>query len=394
MDCGHGISPEVALVLPAFGYKDMPSRSAVRMVDSVVMTAEILSQASGHARILVVRVGALGDTLMVTPLLRLLHERQPQAEIDFLCSDLAAPLLELNPYVSHLHRLRGRNLPLALSFEKRRLVRQLRARDYDLAVLLESAPRYRILTEQARPRQIRSFAEVPFNPNLHAIVNNLNAADIHDAKIEDLNMDLPLASDDEARADRVLADLPQPRIGVHIGWGPQGRKKLQAQRLRGWSHAGFIQLIRMLLDHDGISVVLTGSSEDARDTEAICRQMPGGRVQSIAGRTRVRELAAVIKKLDLLISVDSGPCHMAAALGTPLVVVWGPGRLEQTRPVSSITPVRLVRHPVPCAPCQSTPLQKTCRRNICMELITPEEVFAAAQSLLTSLPGIDRRDKE
>jgi ADP-heptose:LPS heptosyltransferase len=342
---------------------------------------EISTKAVEPSRILVVRVGALGDTLMVTPLLRLLHERHPNAEVDFFCSRLAAPLLELNPYVTNLFSLRGRNLPLALSIEKQRLVRKMRAREYDLAFLLESAPRYRILLERACPGRIRSFAEVPFDPGRHAIHNNLNVAGMPFASEEAWNMDLPLAPDDEAAADRCLAGCPAPRIGVHMGWGPQGRKRRQALRLRGWEPGNFVELIRNLIAVDGIHVILTGSAEDARDTESVAGQMPDGRVHSVAGQTRVRELAAIIKKLDLLISVDSGPAHMAAALGTPLVVLWGPGRLQQTRPVSNLSPVRILRHAVPCAPCQSTPLQKSCRRNVCMELITPDEVFAAAQGL-------------
>ena len=262
-------------------------------------------------------------------------------------------------------------------------MRRLRARDYDLAILLESAPRYRRLLERARPKLIRSFDEVRFNPALHAIINNLNVAGIEDAKAGQLNMDLPLGASDEAAAAKILREIPQPRIGVHMGWGPRGRKRNQALRLRGWSYAGFIQLIRKLLDAP-VSVVLTGSSEDARDAELIQKQLGDPRVHSIAGRTQVRELAAVINKLDLLISVDSGPCHMAAALGTPLVVLWGPGRLEQTRPLST-GQVRVIRHLLPCAPCQSTSLQKTCTRNLCMEAITPEEVLAEARQLLPSL---------
>ena len=346
------------------------------------MTEEIRPADTGPSKILVVRVGALGDTLMVTPLLRLLRQCHARTEIDFFCSELAVPLLELNPYLTGIFGLRGRNMPLALSLEKRRLVRQFRARDYDLAILLESAPRYRMLLQHARLRQIRSFAEIPFVAGLHAIVNNLNVAGIQDYQGKNLNMDLPLAAADLEAADRILAGIPMPLVGVHIGWGPQGRKRRQAERLRGWHLGNFVRLIRMILDQTPASIVLTGSGEDVRHTEFIRRQMPAGRVHSIAGRTKVRELAAVIKKLDLLVSVDSGPCHMAAALGTPLVVLWGPGRLEQTRPVSTLAPIKILRHEVPCAPCQSTPLQKSCKRNLCMELISPEEVYAAVQEQL------------
>jgi ADP-heptose:LPS heptosyltransferase len=73
---------------------------------------------------------------------------------------------------------------------------------------------------------------------------------------------------------------------------------------------------------------------------------------------------------------------MAAALGTPLVVLWGPAILEQVRPLSSTSPVTVLRHPVPCAPCYDTPLMKTCRRNICMEGITGAEVLEAARASL------------
>lgn len=336
---------------------------------------------AARRRLLVIRVGALGDTLMVTPLLRALHSRSPEFEIDMLASGLAAPLLELNPHVSNLFALGSRNWPLALSPEKQRLIRRLRARNYELAILLEAAPRYRTLVERAHPRRILSFKEVPFDAGHHAIVNNMRVAGIEAGSVADFDMELPVSESDRASAERMLLDLPAPRVGVHIGWGPLGRKGRQEARLRGWSHSNFVQLIRMILDRFGGSVLLTGAPEDSEDTQLICRSIASSRLRSIAGRTRIRELAAVIQQLDLLVSVDSGPCHMAAAMGTPLVVLWGPGRLEQTRPFSSFAPIRIVQHPVHCAPCQSTPMQKACRRNLCMEGITPDQVFGEIEKM-------------
>jgi ADP-heptose:LPS heptosyltransferase len=327
-------------------------------------------------------VGALGDTLMVTPLLRALHKIHPEAQIDLLASGLASPLLECNPHIAKIYSLRNRNWPLFLSFEKQRLIRKLRVRRYDLAFLLESAPRYRRLIERAHPYRILSFKERPFDAGQHAIVNNLRVADIPASFMADLDMELLLTAEDMTAAQTMLRGLPGPHIGIHVGWGPLGHKRNQEIRQRGWRHTKFIQLIRNILNACKGSVLITGSSQDAGDAESICRFVDNPRLRSIAGRTRIRELAAVIKRLDLLISVDSGPCHMAAALGTPLVVLWGPGRLDQTKPISSASPIRIVRHPVPCAPCQSTPRQKSCRQNICMEAITPEEVFAAAGDLL------------
>jgi ADP-heptose:LPS heptosyltransferase len=73
---------------------------------------------------------------------------------------------------------------------------------------------------------------------------------------------------------------------------------------------------------------------------------------------------------------------MSAALGTPLIVLWGPAILAQVRPLSSTTPIRILNAAVPCAPCYGTPLMKECRRNICMEALTPAAVLTAAAALL------------
>ncbi len=324
---------------------------------------------------------------MVTPLLRLMHRRYPKAEIDLLVSSLAAPLLKFNRHFTNLFSLCGRNLPIVLSPEKIRLIRQLRARRYDLALLFESAPRYRRLVERIGSRAIRSFREAGFDARKHVIRNFLDAAGIQTDQTKDFDMELPLSANDNAFAERILRGLPRPLIGIHVGWGPLGQKKNQEARLRGWNHLNFVQVIHQILGHTDGSVILTGSPEDVEDTQRIRRLVANPRLQSIAGQTQIRELASVIKHLDLLVSVDSGPSHMAAALGTPLVVLWGSGWLDQTRPISSTAPIRIVHHSVPCAPCQITPLQKSCRRNICMEAITPDEVFAEIMELLPQHAG-------
>jgi ADP-heptose:LPS heptosyltransferase len=344
---------------------------------------DLSGSTTSPARIIVIRVGALGDTLMITPLLRSIRKRYPKTELDALVSSLAAPLLKHNRHISNIISLRGRNLPIALSPEKRFLIRRLRARRYDLALLLESAPRYRHLAERIGPGEIRSFRESGFDAGKHVIINFFDVAGIQINQMEDLNMELALSADDNAFADRILSNLPRPIVGIHTGWGPLGQKKNQESRLRGWNNINFVKLIHRILERTSGSVLLTGSPEDAKDTQRICQLVSDPRLHSIAGRTQVRELASVIKNLDLLVSVDSGPSHMAAALGTPLVVLWGSGWLNQTRPVSTVAPIRIIRHMVPCAPCQITPLQKSCRRNICMESITVEEVFAEIQGLLT-----------
>ena len=314
---------------------------------------------------------------MVTPLLRALRTKHPEAEIDVFCSRLAADLLELTPKVVLRFSVRYRNLPYALSPEKWSLVRGLRERGYDFAVLLERAARYRFLLERAGIREIRSFRERAFDPREHAIVNNLAAAGFE--RTEDRDMELFLSDADRERAATLLGATNRPRIGIHVGYGPLGRKRHQSERLKGWSPHNFTEVAAGLLER-GASVVFTGSREDRADVEAIRSKVPAA--MSLAGRTSPRELAAVIERLDVLVSVDSGPAHLAAAVRTPLVVLWGPAILEQVRPLSTRSEVELLRHPPPCAPCYDTPLMKTCPRNVCMESISPREVLGRVELLL------------
>jgi len=318
---------------------------------------------------------------MVTPLLRALRKKFPDAETDVLCSELAAGILELTPGLGRRYALRYRNLPYALSLEKQKLVRVLASRGYGFAVLLERADRYRYLLDRAGIREVRSFRETPFDPKSHAIVNNLRAAGF-EGEGSSSDMEVFLSDDDRERAAEILRPLPRPSIGMHVGYGPRGKKRNQTERLKGWSPDNFTAVGSELLAR-GASLVFTGSREDRPDVDAILSRLPStGSAVSLAGRTSLRALAAVIEKLDLFVSVDSGPAHLAAAVATPLLVLWGPAILEQVRPLSSRSPVVVLRHAPPCAPCYETPLMKTCRRNVCMESIAPAEVLQSAALLI------------
>lgn len=336
---------------------------------------------SGAFRVLIVRAGALGDTLMTTPLIRELRHRHPNAEIDFLASAGGAELLATNPHLSRRLVLRQRNVPYFLSREKRKLVQELRSQQYNLAVLLEAAPRYRKLVERARVRHIRDFGTVPFNPQLHSIVNNLRVGGFEDMAAVNLEMELPCPATALESIAPLHAGLPRPLVAIHSGYGPSKKKKDQTNRLRGWSTANFAHVAQQLVSQ-GASIVLTGSPEDLGLCNAIASGLPSERYRILAGRTNVMQFVAAIKSCDLLISVDSASAHIAAAVGTPVVVLWGPAIFDQTRPLSRTTPIVILRKPVPCAPCYGTELMKTCKRNICMEQIEPGEVIEQAMRVL------------
>ena len=221
---------------------------------------------------------------------------------------------------------------------------------------------------------------------LFAIVNNLRVAGITTDNEEAIDLEVTVSESARRWATEFVQLLPRPRIGIHAGYGPARKKKGQTERLRGWSTGNFTQVATELA-RSGASLIFTGAAEDREVCEAIAAELPAAQVRILAGSTDLDQLPAIIQALDLMISVDSGPAHIAAAVGTPLVVLWGPGILEQTRPVSSTTPIDILNAAVPCAPCYGTPLMKACTNNICMQQIRPEQVLAAAKRLLGRAGG-------
>ncbi len=324
---------------------------------------------------------------MATPVVPALAQRYPGARIDFLASAQAAPLLDGVGGIGRVVVLRRRNLPYWLSLEKQALVRRLRRERYDLAVVLEHAARYYELVERAGVTQVTGFRSTPFDPARHSIANNLRASGFGDPDRHDWRMLITPADAEYGPAKSLLADRGTPLVGVHVGYGPARRKKDQERRLRGWALENFAAVSARAIER-GARIVLTGAREDRPAVSRLAGMLPPRQVFNFSGLMTLRQSVWMIRKLDAFLSVDSGPAHIAAAVGTPLVVLWGPGIFEQTRPLASAGPVEVVREPVACAPCYGTPLMNACRRNICMEGITPARVLDALDRALTVRPSL------
>jgi heptosyltransferase-2 len=352
-------------------------------------------------RVLILRAGAIGDTLMATPLVRALRRTFPDAYLVFVCSRKAYDMLRYNPDLDQVVPLAYRHMPLWLSPEKLRILRRLRGLNLDWALALESHSRLLDIVRRARVGRVVAFGALPqaerferacFDPREHSIENYLRAAQPLGVQAADAAMELhyPPGLDDSLRQRLAVAGIHDNDllVGIHPGWG--GRQQPLAQtRLRSWPPERFAQVIQWLVGQQGTRVVLTGSSADRPLTEFIAN-LSAVPCLNLAGKLSLLELAASIRRLNAYLTVDSGPAHMAAALGTPLVTLWGPGIFEQTAPRRGRGPVQVLYHRVHCAPCYGTPLMKSCRDNICMKRIEFAEVRAAIEGLLGSEPSRGR----
>lgn len=347
----------------------------------------------GRPRVLIVRAGAIGDTLMATPLVRAVRRTFPQCHLVFLCSATALDAVRFNPHIDQAIPVSYRHLPAWLSSEKARILRALRDLDLDWAVVLESHPSFIDLARKCGARRIiaytadehpEGFEPARFDPQKHSIENHLQAAGPLGLRPDGLQMELNYQPETNKKVARRLEKAGVKSgdclVGVHAGWG--GRTRTPGQvKLRSWLPERFAEVIRWLVEERGARVVLTGAAADRPLVRYIARTA-GVPCLDLAGELSLEELAALIRRMNAYLTVDSGPAHMGAALGTSLVTLWGPAILEQTAPISPGNPPRILRHHVHCAPCYGTPLMKTCRDNICMKEIQVEEVKRALEEVL------------
>ncbi|MBI4798053.1 MAG: lipopolysaccharide heptosyltransferase II [Desulfarculus sp.] len=145
-----------------------------------------------------------------------------------------------------------------------------------------------------------------------------------------------------------------------------------------WPAERFAAALRELTGQAGATVLLFGSPAEAAATRAVAQGLEGLKVVDLAGRTDLAQALALLGRLQLFVTNDSGLMHAAAALGVPTVAVFGSTNPVTTAPLGPW--VQLVRHPFECSPCLKPVCPKGDLR--CFTAITPEEVAQAARGLL------------
>jgi ADP-heptose:LPS heptosyltransferase len=318
-------------------------------------------------RALVIRFGRIGDMLVLTPALRALHRAHPAGSIDVLTSRDGEIALGGNPHVRDVLVFRRRRLPPLVNVERARLLRVLRHRRYDVVFLFETAERYRRLARAIGVQQVFSFARddedasstlAVRRPDRHEGLRFLDVIALAGIPPDGVHYDFAIAADARQRAARTLreAGIPDdaPIAGIHAGHFQ--RRRRSRPHAKAWPVARYAAVVHGLRDR-GVHVVLTGSSAERTLNERILAALDSGEavppatggaasVIDISGRTDLATLAAIIDRCAVFVAPDTGPAHLAAAVGTPVVALFGPKAPYIMGPLGD--PARIVRlHPEP-----------------------------------------------
>lgn len=173
-----------------------------------------------------------------------------------------------------------------------------------------------------------------------------------------------------AERGRALLGSPGPWIGINPGAAYGTAKR--------WPPERFAAAAALVARRSGAQVAIVGSAAERPLAEAIAAQL-GGAARVLCGETTLADLVGVLRELRLLLTNDSGPMHLAAALGTPLVAVFGSTDWTETAPVSERA--RVVREETECAPCM---LRECPIDHRCMARVAVDRVAATALELLAA----------
>ncbi|SDC08716.1 heptosyltransferase-3 [Candidatus Frackibacter sp. WG12] len=337
-------------------------------------------------KILILDFLAIGDLVFITPLLKTLSKNYPDAEIEISIQKQLVDILRYNPHIDRIIPFdkKGDHSSLSgyLSY-----IKELRAVNADLTITLQDNPRLALLAKlSGAPRRIgfarhwsrKFFYTDPVYPNdkQHRVNYYLDIAralpEVKDIYDEGLEMYVNEREKEEIKdfLAKLGVESNDRVIGLNIG-GNWPTKR--------WPREKFAQLGDALVQQ-GYKVIILGGPGDVEDAELI-RQKMKEEVLIAAGKTTLLQLAALEAELDVVISGDTGPMHMAVAMGAKVVALFGPTETWRYRPYGDEHQV--ITLDLDCQPCH----EKECseREWECMKELDVGEVLENVEEMVEEI---------
>ena len=351
-------------------------------------------------KILIIKLSSLGDVIQTLPVLIPLRKNFPDAKISWLVEEEAVEIIKGNPLVDQIIISRKNRWIKALSnFGKLRQIVQegnafckdLRSCSYDFVIDFQGLLKSGIFVGLSRGKRKLGFA--PVREKAHIFLNEkipfpktpLHAVERYLFLVASLGCSgvnpeffIPIRQNHRDRILNFLREnkitLDKPLILLHPG--TRWKTKL-------WVEAKWAILGDWLQEKTGAQVVFTGSVNDLSLIERIIGKMRFPAVNT-AGMWGLNELAFLQKQADVVIIPDSGPMHLASAMGTSVIALFGPTDPKLTGPYSERS--RVIMKAAECQPC----FKRKCLSHECMKEITVKEVWEATEAVLAFINETER----
>ena len=346
--------------------------------------------------ILMVKLSAIGDVIHTLPALNAIKSHFPDAHITWLVEEGAASLVEGHEALDRvlvskrkrwMRGLRSSSFFSTIS-EIYRFIKALRDTYYDMILDFQALLKSGVLIALARGQRKIGFGKglehmehsyIFLNERIPAVDMEIHALSRGMMFIEALGIPsntveykLPVSSHDHEKVDDLMRTYGLLGAKILIAINPVAKWETKL-----WANKKFSQLADMLIHRYDAKIVFTGGHDDRSTIQDIMAAMKGHAV-NLAGHTTLKMLAALYEKMVFAVSTDTGPMHMAAAVGTPVVALFGPTAPWRTGPFG--TGHQIVRGGPECSPC----FKRECKTIDCMEQISVQQVIDAIHKLMNS----------
>lgn len=337
-------------------------------------------------RILICHTGGwIGDMVLITPTLRKLKEIYPSSFLSILLRPLVADLMTSNPYVDKC-LIDSKNAGSLKSIYN--VVKTIRRLFFDIAVILHpTSYRNAFIPYLARiPMRIGSnyrgratflTSSVPHTDNQHEVERYLKILQLLHLDDQSVFVESFNTTDSRSHLEFWHTDYEREAVAkLLLSNGISTSDRLIAINIgttwqtKQWQIRNFSELIRYITDlNHNIRIIVTGSKTERN----ISHELPlSDKIVNLVGKTDILQLGALLEKCELCISCDSGPMHIAAAVGTPTIALFGPTDPLRHSPYG--VNHTIIEKPISCRPCYKTYCHRNDKPNVCMNEITVQEV--------------------
>ena len=341
-------------------------------------------------RILVMETGLIGELLAVTPVLRAIGKAHPSADVTVMVRPGSAPVLVGSPYVTKLLPLVGRERKGFLGVM--RLASWVRSRNFDAVLVLHTSFRSALIALMgAAPVRAGLSSEgrgfllthkKPRDRAAYEVDEHLAILELLGIPGDGRDLDLFLTDEERRSARSLVGSRPESgrRVGLHPG---------ASREIRRWPIRHFVELADRLQREAGVTPVFFFGPREADLSRAVSelRQWEGADPAALHSPGNVRILAAAFELMDVVVTNNTGPMHIAAAVRAPGVFIHGPTPVARWHPPGDHF-VPIYADGLECRPCDTSSCAQD--RLLCMEGVTVDRVFDAVCGLLDSSGSNER----
>lgn len=342
-------------------------------------------------KILIMRSGGIGDVLMSTPLVKAIKNHYKNAEITYFVGNWSKDVLKDNPNINQIFNYDDLIIINLKIFKILKLVKQIRKQKFDLCFNLEKSWHWGMLSFLFKvPSRVgfnrlgEGFANsltVPFDGSKYELDYYLDLAKLVNIKVPTNNMEFYLTKQEKETADNFIKKnkLKNKKI---IGIAPGGADNPAQQAfIKRWPLENYVKLIdRLTQENENIFFILFGGNNDIETCNELIQKIKNkDKIISTAGTLSLKQSAALMKHCRLFLTHDAGPMHIAAAVKTKLIALFGPTPSKRFAPKNSEI-VELKNNKCPCYDIYGSFRPYA---NKCMKNITSEKVYSKIKSILS-----------